>query len=314
MFKSLVAILLILAFYCGSAQAMQVDDGIPDGWMIIEEDILVPETYYLDPAAFATSFWAGGIVPYFFHSSVTGNQQLKAIAAMDEWEAHANVQFVPLTNQTHYILIRSSSQNSSNVGQTGGQQTINIASWNVHYTIMHEFAHALGYWHEHAREDRNTFIEINYANVCQTCCSGSCNFNFNLQFGSGRYGPYNFDSFMHYGQFQATGNGLPTITVLPPYGVEWQDQIGQRDHMSTWDSRVMSFLYAEPDWTFVDWTDSGSTESGSFFEPIRDFWQATVAVPAGGQVIVLEPDTAISAGVINSPMTLRAPVGGVVIH
>lgn len=314
--RRLALLLAALAPAAGAQQALEPDrdDGVPPGWMIIEGDIQVPQDFYLSPSPFATNFWPGGDVPYVFHSSVGAGRQALAIAAMEEWETQAHLDFHPRNGEPNYIVWRDSGQNSSAIGMIPGGQTINIVSWNTHYTIMHEIGHALGYWHTHASEDRDQYVQINYDNVCQTCCGGSCNGNFNIIFGSKRYGPYNFDSFMHYGQFQASGNGMETITVLPPNDVEWQDVIGQRDHMSVWDGRLMSFLYPEPDWLFVDWSDATSTETGEFFDPYLDFWQAVNAVPTGGQVIVKEPDPAIAPGTIDRAMTLRAPMGGVVIR
>ncbi len=312
--RSLTCLMVLLPWAARAEAAPQQGGGIPDGWMIIEEDIMVPIDFYTSPAPWAWNLWPGGVVPYVFDANMGNARRQLALAAMAEWELYTNVQFVERTNEPDYFHMRSEFQNSSAVGRVGGMQIINIKDWEVHYTIVHELGHCLGFWHEHSREDRDSYIQVNFGNVCQTCCGGSCNFNFNIMFGSGRYGPYNFDSFMHYGQFQASGNGLETITVLPPWDVEWQDQIGQRDHMSVWDARGMSFLYPDPDWRFVDWTDMGSTETGGFFEPYRDFWQALSVVPAGGQVIVLEPDSAIAPGVIDQPVTLRAPMGGVVIR
>ena len=43
----------------------------------------------------------------------------------------------------------------------------------------------------------------------------SCAFNFNITAGAGLWGPYDFDSFMHYGRTAFSCTGSDTITVTP---------------------------------------------------------------------------------------------------
>src|ERR1700720_4478169 len=48
--------------------------------------------------------WTNGIVPYEFTNTLTAAQQKTYLDGLREWELAANVQFVPHTNQTRWIL------------------------------------------------------------------------------------------------------------------------------------------------------------------------------------------------------------------
>ena len=86
----------------------------------------------------------------------------------------------------------------------GGQQRIWILNWTNHGTLVHELGHTLAYWHEQSRADRNSFITVNFGNVCQNCCDDgagnpiSCNSQFAMRSSGGEHGPYDFGSVMHY--------------------------------------------------------------------------------------------------------------------
>ena len=58
---------------------------------------------------------------------------------------------------------------SSLVGKfTGdtGQQTLTLGEGCFSQdTIIHEFIHAIGFYHEHARPDRNDYIDIQWDNI-----------------------------------------------------------------------------------------------------------------------------------------------------
>ena len=73
--------------------------------------------------------------------------------------------------------------------------------------IMHEFMHALGFWHEHSRPDRDQYITIHTDNVKEASKS-----NFNRHCDSETYNvPYDVESIMHYRFEDFSKNGNPTI-------------------------------------------------------------------------------------------------------
>ena len=303
------------------------ENGIPLGCMVIEEDIIVPEDFFFPDAPFATNLWPNGIVPFQFDANVSGPRQGAMLAAMDVWENVANVDFRPRDGETNHIHIRNSTGNSSSIGMRNGQQIVNIASWGNRFIMVHELGHALGYWHEQSRWDRGNFVQIIWANIA----AGMAN-NFNVRsVPGGEYGPYDFDSVMHYGQCSFSNcsnlcpndptcpNGGRTIVVLPP-NQAWQNLIGQRTHISTWDGRIMSFLYPEDDWRFLDsqcgnrgvqcWVQFDCIELGNFFCPyVADFPDAVDQTPSGGTLWILADDTYSTGGTLSKPMTIRAAVG-----
>ncbi len=298
-------------------------EDIPDGYMLIEEDILVPTDFYdqLDRGTWRTNFWPGGIVPFIFDGNVNSTQQGQMLAAMQLWENVANVDFIPRTTQGNYVRIRSSSGNSSNVGMEGGEQGIWIFNWDWPFVMAHELAHTLGIWHEQSRPDRDRYIQINWGNI-----QSGMEHNFDLHDDAGLFPPrsyllpddrtYDFDSVMHYSRTAFSANGQPTITVNPP-NEAWQLRIGQRDHLSRLDILTVSFLYPEPNWRFLE---HGSvcypncpSQSGTFRNPYRGFKTAMENTPSGGTLIILDGrwyDFDV-AGTYNRPVTIKAPVSPV---
>jgi len=290
-------------------------DGIPEGCKIIQGDIIVPNSW--TEAAYATNLWTGGIIPYQFDSNVTTTNQNLMLDAMAEWETVANVQFIVRDGETNYLHIQNSTRNSSFIGMIGDDQIVNIFNWNWKFIMAHELGHALGYWHEQSRPDRDDYVQINWNNMGT---SQDTVRNFEIEstadvYPKQAYGlndtmTYDFDSVMHYGQFAFSNNGLETITVLAPNHA-WQDDIGQRTHLSFLDQLTMSFLYPENDWFFVDNTHIG-IQFGTFFNPYIEFTSGMIFAP-NGSTLLIQPGTYSGTGTYNRPMTLTAPLGHAVI-
>jgi hypothetical protein len=218
--------------------------------------------------------WPGGVVPYVFSANTTSGMQDAARDAMDEIEAISAVTFVPRTTEFDYVFIQDSNVNSSFVGRQGGSQTLNMYNWGYKYIIVHELMHALGIWHEQQRSDRDTFVQIEWANI-QT----GQDHNFTIRTGT-NHGPYDFESVMHYSQCSFSNcpcsASCRTITALPGYE-QFQSTMGQRSQMSDGDIATINDLY-----------DGGAVEnltSGLFYSTLTD----AILAAAPGQVLLSEP-------------------------
>lgn len=316
------------------------------GYVLIEGDIQVPLSHFkrlteggIQAASTfgRVSFWPDKTVPYDFVTTGTGavsaaNQTL-AINAMNAIAARAGVIFRPAVgSDDNWIRFQNSAFNSSPVGLQGGAQIINIASWGNQIIICHEIYHSLGFWHEQSRADRDTYVTINWTNICGSdistpctdgtgtnqCClcvnsAGACvpcNFNFQIESGTGTYGPYDFDSIMHYGANSFSCNGAATITVNPPWNAQWQNVIGQRDHFSYYDALTCRALYPFASDRWLDRLDGGSA-TGEFLQPYRNtnLSGALSGVPAGGTLFVKFANTYSGVGIHSKPVTLVAPNG-----
>jgi hypothetical protein len=314
-----------------------VNDLTP-GYVLIEGDIQVPfaqaEAMWsgLDSTFGTVTYWPV-TVPYDFVTTgggaVSSANQTNAINAMNAISARAGVIFRAATgSDANRIRFQSSSFNNSAVGMQGGTQIINITSWGTQIIICHEIFHSLGFWHEQSSPVRDTYVTINFgnvcgsssvagnacnANVCQGCSDNSgnfisCAFNFNITSGAIYYGPYDFDSFMHYGRTAFSCNGSDTITCKPAYSA-YQNTIGQRDHFSFFDAITARGIYRFAGDTW--WDGFVSTAGiGTIYSPwAGNFQSAYVGNPSGG-VIYIRNNGAFSAiGTYNKPMTIIAPVG-----
>jgi len=169
-----LSILLSSILGLSSAQSPSTSDplfgpnpavSIPDGTVLVEGDIVMPEGYLHSRGAYQTWFWPGGVVFYQFAPYITDEQRGLVRAAMDELESISDVTFVPRTEELHYLYIIEDGGNWSYVGMVRGPQELSIYNWNYKYIIIHELMHALGLFHEQSRTDRDDYIEIHYENI-----------------------------------------------------------------------------------------------------------------------------------------------------
>jgi hypothetical protein len=160
------------------------------------------------------NLWPGGIVPFVFDGNVDATNRERAREAMALIEIVSAIRFVPLSfPQGNFIRIRSNNvkTNSSDwVGMKGGQQNIAIYSWEFTYVIVHELLHALGFIHEHQRSDRDQYVEVISANIEPGSQS-----QFTIAPFAFAWGPYDFDSVMHYGRCYCSIDEKDCLDVCP---------------------------------------------------------------------------------------------------
>lgn len=184
-------------------------------------------------------------IPYDFHPDAAfPADQVATIhkALADLGAAVGILKFVSrAVNDFEWISIESGSGCWSYIGRTGmasGGQPLNLQPnvngyGCVHKGIVqHEFMHALGFYHEQSRPDRDDHVTINLENIQ---AGKESNFKTSTNIDS-QGSEYDYGSVMHYGPNSFSSNGLPTIDS---HG----NSIGQRIGASPADVVQLRLLY-----------------------------------------------------------------------
>ncbi|KXJ13565.1 Blastula protease 10 [Exaiptasia diaphana] len=190
--------------------------------------------------------WAGGVLIYDIDPKLAQDTTaMKAIKdAFMEWSSKTCITFKKRTNERGYAYFKPGVGCSSYVGYTGSKQYINLARgcWSSGI-VAHEIGHALGFYHEQSRPDRDNYVTIQFENII-----GKNKHNFHKYSRStiDSLGvPYDYGSIMHYGSRAFSKNGRPTI-ISKNSGVT----LGQRKGLSAMDIKMMKLLYkGECTWT-----------------------------------------------------------------
>ncbi len=192
--------------------------------------------------------WPNAVVPYSFQDDwddpataddENATMRARIRDAMDLVEGFSIVRFVPRGSQGDYVRLRNSKGCSAIPGREGGQQyaslSINCGEW----AIAHELLHVLGLHHEHSRHDRDSYVEVLEQNI-----EPGWGFAFDSSEYAFDFGPYDYDSLMHYGptawcKADASKKCVgTTIETIPP-GIA----IGQSNHFSAGDKATVNALY-----------------------------------------------------------------------
>lgn len=124
---------------------------------------LCPELNRAGLYSLPSFYWPSGVVYYSYNASVTDTTYFRQ--AMNNISNSTSIVFKPRgNNYPRYVEFVMSTGNNSEVGMQQGGQIINIVSNNA-TTITHEILHALGFFHEQCRSDRDNYIIINWSNI-----------------------------------------------------------------------------------------------------------------------------------------------------
>uniref|UniRef100_A0AC34Q8J8 Metalloendopeptidase n=1 Tax=Panagrolaimus sp. JU765 TaxID=591449 RepID=A0AC34Q8J8_9BILA len=184
--------------------------------------------------------WPNGKIPYALSSQYSSYSRSVIASSMQEYSKHTCVEWVPKTNaDTDYVYIMPDRGCYSMVGKTGGKQVLSLGNGCIQKgIIIHEMMHAVGFFHEQSRTDRDDFITIMWNNI-QPGMQGQFE-KYSTATIQSLGTDYDYTSIMHYGPKAFSRNGLPTI--VPKH----KATIGQRSGFSSVDSHKINTLYGCP--------------------------------------------------------------------
>jgi len=193
------------------------------------------------------------IVPYVYDLDQSSSEARAAIEgafqqAIDEYTSKTCIRFTPKTNQGMYIRVINDGGCYSYVGKMPQiQQFINGQELSLQYInrrsgchfkgiAIHEMMHAIGYFHEQSRPDRDTYVKVNFENV-RTGFEDNFKKAASVDQGTG----YDYESVMHYGATAFSKNGGKTIERLD----DPNKSLGQRDGLSEIDALSINKIYCD---------------------------------------------------------------------
>ncbi|XP_028280341.1 meprin A subunit beta-like [Parambassis ranga] len=179
-------------------------------------------------------------VPYIFDQSLEINARGVILQAFDQFKLKSCIDFKPRDSEKYYVDVKKLDGCFSSIGRvTPNGQVLSIGQFcDSVATVEHEFLHALGFFHEQSRYDRDDYVIIQFENIVKGYENNFLKASSEESTTQGV--PYDYFSVMHYGQnFFSNGNGSTIITKDP----DFQNVIGQRLEMSSKDVLELNLLY-----------------------------------------------------------------------
>ena len=185
--------------------------------------------------------WPSGVVYYYYDFSIDRPTGILIRQAMDDLEEKTCLRFL-YSNDNSTVRIRFQRMlydgcNSNFIGKMPDiynpyfVQAINLGfGCNTKGIILHEIGHAIGFWHEQSRPDRDNYVKINWENVTKDYL-----LNFDKRNSwevDHQASGYDYGSIMHYGmKFFVNPNCTNCTTIdvsnSEEYSRQGEPMIGQ---------------------------------------------------------------------------------------
>jgi len=219
----------------------------------VEGDIAIPEgksRLAIDFDRFPAKKWKNNTVPYRISRNHSDSEVMMIESALRTMSFVSCVKFEKWDGvKKDYIHFQPDKRRKgcwSYIGHQGGRQQLSLErpvgkDCNCFCSpgrAMHEIMHALGFYHEHARADRDKYIKIVEKNVRK---GKFANFFTKNDDETSRNFDYDYKSIMHYGAYFFSKNKRGRkATIIPK---DPNATIGQRVMLSRMDCMKINSLY-----------------------------------------------------------------------
>ncbi|XP_040266587.1 embryonic protein UVS.2-like [Bufo bufo] len=203
-------------------------------------------------------------VPYKLAPDYRDEDKKLITEALETFKTLTCIQFKERTTEKDYLKIHSGSGCWSSIGKVGGVQELSLMSGGCMATgiVQHEIEHALGFYHEQSRSDRDEHVDVMWQYINEGDWGEFDLFdtdNLNL--------PYDYASVMHYGRFSYSNtSGEPSLNPKPDQSVA----IGQRYGLSPLDVSKVKKLYSCDICSFLLTGTNGTLDFETFTSSLKD--------------------------------------------
>jgi len=246
--KAACVILLALVAVSEGFPSAQKQERTAADLELILNDIRFPEGFDPKAGIIGDNFrWPNRELIYELDGAFTQDERNVIYSSIDMIQSRTCIRFRERTWENDWVFIQRGGSGSgcwSYVGKQGGRQILNLqvpdfpgaghCIWTG--TAAHELIHAIGYFHEQSRYDRDDWVEINWSNIPQDV---AYNFDKYAPDQINTFGvPYDTASIMHYDAYAFAIN--PSIpTIIPRQAGQ---QLGN-DQMTGSDAQKINNMY-----------------------------------------------------------------------
>ncbi|MEE6499033.1 hypothetical protein FKM82_003292 [Ascaphus truei] len=197
-------------------------------------------------------------VPYRLSSDYTDDEKSLIKRALQDFTTLTCVHFVERSTEANYLDIGSGSGCWSYIGKVGGGQFVSVMKNGCvsRGIIQHEIQHALGFYHEQSRSDRDAHVDVMWQYIAADDWG-----NFEKIDTDNLGLVYDYASVMHYGRYSFSNTtGQPSLVPKPEPSVD----IGQRYGLSQLDVYKINKMYNCKLCSFLLTGTSGSLDSKNY--------------------------------------------------